>query len=201
MKRDRAGRGRPTPAAPQPGHVRIIGGRWRGTKLPVAERPGLRPSSDRVRETLFNWLMPVLREARCLDLFAGSGALGLEAASRGAAAVTLVERDPALCASLRTTVERLGTDRVELRCGDAVALLDGGLDGPFDIVFVDPPFQAGLWPAVFERLPRLLAEQAWIYVEAPLPLAPAVPADWHLHREGSTRDVRYALYRRVTRIG
>jgi 16S rRNA (guanine966-N2)-methyltransferase len=199
MKRRRRAPGSGLAAAP--GQVRIVGGRWRGSKLPVAEVDGLRPSSDRVRETLFNWLAPVIRGARCLDLFAGSGALGFEAGSRGAARVLMIEREPRLVASLRESARRLQADCVELRSGDALALLDPcatgqALGGPFDIVFIDPPFAAGLWPGVLRALPGQLAEQAWIYLESPPDTAPAVPADWLLHREGRTRDVRYALYRR-----
>jgi 16S rRNA (guanine966-N2)-methyltransferase len=183
-----------------PGQVRIVGGRWRGSKLPVAAADGLRPSADRVRETLFNWLAPVVRDARCLDLFAGSGALGFEAGSRGAARVVMIERDPALVASLRESVRRLRADPIELHAGDAVALLGHDLGGPFDIAFVDPPFAAGLWPAVIGALPAQLADRSWIYLESPPDGVPVVPADWLLHREGRTREVRYALYRRDTQL-
>ncbi len=177
--------------------MRLIGGHWRGTRLSVPGVAGLRPTSDRVRETLFNWLMPVIHGARCLDLFAGSGALGFEAGSRGAARVLLLERDPALVASLRESAFRLKAESVEVRGVDAIAALEQDLGGVFDIVFIDPPFAGGLWQSVFERLPRQLAAQAWIYLEAPLQATPAVPADWVLQREGFTREVRYALYRRT----
>jgi 16S rRNA (guanine966-N2)-methyltransferase len=186
------------PAGPaESGSVRIIGGRWRGTRLPVPASAGLRPTADRVRETLFNWLAPTLPGARCLDLFAGSGALGLEAASRGAASVLLVERDAKLASGLRATVERLRAEAVEIRQGNAPDLLAGGLGGPFGIVFLDPPFAAPMWASVFERLPAHLADDASIYVEAPVDAVPHVPGDWLLHREGRTREVRYALYRRA----
>ncbi len=180
------------------GQVRIIGGRWRGTRLPVPDRPGLRPSSDRVRETLFNWLQPVLPGARVLDLFAGTGVLGLEAVSRGAAHAQLVEADPALAAALADAVRRLdAAATVSVHRGDALAWLRGH-DGRHDIAFVDPPFAAGLWEPVLAALPRLLAAEAWLYLESPAGHAPAVPPEWRLHREGATRDVRYALYRRGT---
>jgi 16S rRNA (guanine966-N2)-methyltransferase len=186
-------RGRPSvPAAP--GSVRIIGGRWRGTRLPVPASDGLRPTGDRVRETLFNWLAPLLPGARCLDLFAGSGALGFEAASRGAAAVLLVERDAGLAAGLRAAVDRLGAGTVAVRQGNAIGLLDGDLGGPFDLVFLDPPFANPQWAEVLARLPAHLAGQARVYVESAVDAVPAVPADWLLHREGHTREVRYALY-------
>ena len=182
-----------------PGSVRIIGGRWRGTRLQVPHKPGLRPTSDRVRETLFNWLMPVLPGARVLDLFAGSGALGLEAASRGAASVQLLEADPQLVQALEAAAARLGaTTQVRVHRGDALAWLQSANAEPFDIAFVDPPFAGGLWDAVLASLPRLMAEQGWLYVESPVGHASVLPAEWRLHREGATREVRYALYRRVT---
>ncbi len=181
------------------GSVRIIGGRWRGTRLHVPQAPGLRPTSGRVRETLFNWLQPVLPGARVLDLFAGSGALGLEAVSRGAAHAQLVEADPALAQALQTTVQRLSAaNEVKVDCTDALAWLRQEQALRFDIVFVDPPFNTGLWPAVLERLPAWLADAAWLYLETPPGQVPALSGEWALHREGSTRGVRCALYRRVT---
>lgn len=189
-------------AAARPGSVRIIGGRWRGTRLPVPDAPGLRPTSDRVRETLFNWLQPVLPGARVLDLFAGTGALGLEAASRGAARVQLVEADPSLAQALAGAASRLdGGERVAVRQGDALAFLREDTGALWDIAFVDPPFAAGLWPAVLAALSARLAADAWLYVESPAGHMPELAADWALHRENGTRDVRYALYRRVTLPG
>lgn len=187
----------------QAGKVRIIGGHWRGTRLNVAEAPGLRPTSDRVRETVFNWLIPALPGARVLDLFAGSGALGMEALSRGAASAVLVERDPALAAELRALAGRLrGGEAAQVVQADALAWLAqqppaGEGDAPgFDLAFVDPPFAAGLWDAVWPLLLPRLAPSAWLYVEAPADAAIALPAQWDRHREGATREVRYALYRR-----
>ena len=146
------------------GSVRIIGGRWRGTRLPVVDADGLRPTSDRVRETLFNWLQPVLRGARVLDLFAGSGALGFEAVSRGAGSAVLVERDARLAAMLRDSLARLDAGgQVEVAQSDALAWLRGPAPKQrFDVVFVDPPFAAALWPAVLEALPGVLADDAWL---------------------------------------
>lgn len=179
-----------------PGHVRIIGGRWRGTRLPVVDAPGLRPSSDRVRETLFNWLQHEIAGARCLDLFAGSGVLGLEAASRGAARVQLIERDPALCASLRQVVSRLDADdTVRVDCADAIAWLARAPDRQFEVVFVDPPFAADLWTRVGAALLPWLAPHAWVYVESARDAVPVMPATWLPHRHGDTRDVGYTLYR------
>lgn len=179
------------------GVVRIIGGRWRGTRLPVAELAGLRPTSDRVRETVFNWLMPALPGARVLDLFAGSGALGLEAVSRGAASAVLVERDAGLARQLRETAARLpGGEAVTAAHADALGWLQSAPAAGFDVAFVDPPFAAGLWDAVLPALLPALAADAWLYVEAPLDAALAIPEGLGLHREGRTREVRYALYRR-----
>lgn len=190
-RRTPAGRG-------APGHVRIVGGDWRGTRLPVADAPGLRPTSDRVRETLFNWLQPVLRGARVLDLFAGTGALGLEALSRGAREAWLVERDPRLAETLRATVARLhAEDRAHVAQADALSWLRLPLQGRFDVVFLDPPFASGVWNDVLAALPPWLADDAWVYVEAPLDAVPRPPAGWAPHREGNTRDVHYALYRRA----
>lgn len=190
---------KPRQPAAAVGQVRIIGGRWRNTKLPVPLSPGLRPSSDRVRETLFNWLMPRLGGARVLDLFAGSGALGLEAVSRGAAQATLVERDAALSRQLRESVARLGAqDQIAVVQADALQWLRQPAGPLADIAFVDPPFADGLWEAVIAGLPSHLAADAWLYMESPADQAPKMPAAWLLHREGGTREVRFALYRRAT---
>ncbi|MEP6907089.1 MAG: 16S rRNA (guanine(966)-N(2))-methyltransferase RsmD [Pseudoxanthomonas sp.] len=178
------------------GKVRIIGGRWRGTRLAVPASPGLRPSSDRVRETLFNWLLPVLPGARVLDAFAGTGALGLEAVSRGAANAVLVERDAALCQLLRDTVGRLSAQSdIEVVQGDVVAWLGRYAQGAFDLAFVDPPFDEALWQSVLAALVPALAPGAWVYIESPPDRSVRLPPGWMLHREGTTRDVRYAVYR------
>lgn len=189
----------PTAARP-PGVVRIIGGQWRGTRLAVPERAGLRPTADRVRETLFNWLMPKLPGARVLDVFAGTGALGLEAVSRGAASAVLVERDPGLAEAIRAVAARLpGGDRVEVANADALAWLRAAAPSPapFDLVFLDPPFDAGVWTQALDALRPWLAPEAWLYLESPRDAA-AVPdaGEWVEHRSGETRDVRYSLYRR-----
>ena len=191
MNRPRSTAGTPS------GRVRIIGGRWRGTRLDVPDAPGLRPTADRVRETLFNWLQPALPGARVLDLFAGSGALGLEALSRGAARAVLVERDPRLAANLRATLARLqGGEAGTVVQADALAWLHAQPEHAFDIAFFDPPFDANLWGGVLPAVLPRLADGAWLYVEAPHGAESAPPADWALHREGSTREVRYALFRR-----
>ena len=185
------------PTQKAPGLVRIVGGRWRGTKLQVVDRPGLRPTSDRVRETLFNWLLPMLPGARVLDLFAGTGALGLEALSRGAAQAVLVEHDRDAAAALRATVARLqGGEAAQVVQADALAWLHAQPEGAFDLAFVDPPFDANLWGGVLPPLLPRLAEEGWLYVEAPGTDDAPPPPGWRLHREGRTRDVRFALYRR-----
>ncbi len=179
------------------GAVRIIGGRWRGTRLPVADSAGLRPTSDRVRETLFNWLQFELAGANVLDLFAGSGALGFEAASRGAAQVHLVESDVALAGALTASVQRLdAADRVYVHRGDGRRFLADWSGPGFDIAFIDPPFASNLWPEVMAALPAKMAATAWLYLESPADLAPDPGQEWALHRENRTREVRYALFRR-----
>src|SRR3954468_18347704 len=136
---------RPASAARRslPNQVRIIGGTWKRTPLPVADRPGLRPTPDRVRETLFNWLGQDLDGWRCVDAFAGTGALGLEAASRGAAQVLLVEQDPDLVATLRSLKAKLSADTVEVRRANGLSVLKDLAGSNQDLVFLDPPFDAG----------------------------------------------------------
>lgn len=188
----------PAPAAGGPGRVRIIGGRWRGSRLDVACLPGLRPTSDRTRETLFNWLQGVVPGARCLDLFAGSGALGIEAASRGASAVVMVERDVAQARSLRATAARLqhpGSEAtLEVVSGDALAWLRDYAGPTFDLVFLDPPFDADPWAAVFTALEPHLSADARVYVESPVSHPPPAPASWKLLRSVRSREARANLY-------
>ena len=160
---------RPAPArAAAAQRVRIIGGLWKRTPLPVADVAGLRPTPDRVRETVFNWLAGALAGRHCLDLFAGTGALGFEAASRGAASVTLVEHDPRAAALLRATVARLSATQVAVTAGDALqALRRAQADGRrFDLVFLDPPFRMGWIERVLPVLPGVLAPDALVYLES-----------------------------------
>ena len=159
---------RPRPSARRaPGEVRLIGGQWKRSKLPVLDAPGLRPTPDRLRETLFNWLGQDLSGLRCLDAFAGTGALGLEAASRGAAEVLLIERDGRLAQALRDACERLGAQQVRVQAADALRWMTSQSGGSaFDVVFVDPPFDRALWEAALDAARPLLAADGRLYLEA-----------------------------------
>ena len=172
------------------GKIRIIGGEWRGRKIAVSAHPDLRPTPDRVRETLFNWLGQHLDGLACLDLFAGSGALGFEAASRGAARVVMVEQDRKAFAQLRQTLELLGGKNIELIAGDALAYL-GRAGERFDVVFLDPPFRQNAPATVLARLPARLAEGARVYLEAAAPLE--APAPWRELRRSRAGQVSYQL--------
>lgn len=178
------------------GRVRIIGGRWRRRILLFPERPELRPTPDRVRETLFNWLDPYLEGARCLDLFAGSGALGFEAASRGAAEVVMLERDAVLVTRLREHARSLAAERiVRIEGADALQWLRGSAR-PFDIVFVDPPFGEPVRTRICTLLSAggWLAEGALVYVEASAAGEPEpLPPGWCPLRSGRAGRVRYDL--------
>lgn len=180
--------------------LRIIGGQWRGRKLGFPDVDGLRPTGDRIRETLFNWLAPDIRGARCLDLFAGSGALGLEALSRGAGASLLVERDAKAAAQLRANLALLKADQGSLINADALTLLQQGNSAtPFDVVFVDPPFQLNLWQAVVDALETggWLADEAIVYIESGRESAYQVPPNWTLHRDKQAGQVSYRLFYRL----
>jgi 16S rRNA (guanine966-N2)-methyltransferase len=172
------------------GKIRIIGGEYRGRRIAVPERHDLRPTPDRVRETLFNWLGQRLDGRSCLDLFAGSGALGLEAASRGAARVVMVENDRGVFAALRKTVERIGAPQVELVQGDAFEYLNG-TTARFDVVFLDPPFRQNALPGLMERLRDRLAAGGRVYVEAPDALEPG--GRWRELKRARAGQVSYQL--------
>ena len=161
--------GRPASSfAAAPRQVRIIGGLWRGARLAVPDSPGLRPTPDRVRETLFNWLGQDLTGWRCIDAFAGTGALGLEAASRGAADVLLVERDPALAAGLRQSAQRLQALAVRVRRGDGLAALREQAGGGADLALLDPPFDAAaLFAPALAAAAAAVRVGGWVYLEAP----------------------------------
>lgn len=184
---------------PGPPHeVRIVGGLWKRSKLPVVDAPGLRPTPDRVRETLFNWLGQDLAGWRCLDAYAGSGALGFEAASRGAAGVVLVDRDPKLVRSLRASRERLGASQVTVEQADAIAYMRRAPAAAFDIVFLDPPFAQGLSEPALAAAGRLVVPGGFIYLEAEEALDEVIPASpaLVLQRRGRAGAVRFHLLQR-----
>ncbi len=174
--------------------LRIIGGRWRGRSVHFTERPGLRPTPDRVRETLFNWLAPVIEGSRCLDLFAGSGALAWEALSRGAAAATLVESDPIAAQALRITQQQLQADNASIVLQDSRSFLAQAAT-PFDIVFLDPPFHSDLLPQVYTDLSGWIRPGGFIYIETAKQNAASLPADWEILRAKTAGQVAYHLAR------
>lgn len=181
-----------------PGSVRIIGGRWRSRRLPVLRSEGLRPTPDRVRETLFNWLAPHIPGARCVDLFAGTGALCLEALSRGAAEVVMVERSPDAVRQLQENIGRLSAEGAKVARLDALEYL-AGPPVPFDIVFLDPPFAVAA--EMIEACSKRLA-QGWlrpgglVYIEAPRVLETLpLPAGWEPGKRGTAGQVSYFLVR------
>ncbi|KHN57440.1 16S rRNA methyltransferase [Dickeya fangzhongdai] len=184
-------------ATSAPGQIRIIGGQWRGRKLPVPDSPGLRPTTDRVRETLFNWLAPVIAQSRCLDCFAGSGALGLEALSRYAAHATLLEAERNVARQLTQNLSLLGADNAEVVNADTLQWLAKPAPQPYDVVFLDPPFRRGLLDDTLRLLEAgdWLAEEAWIYIETEAENRTlAIPSTWTLHREKTAGQVSYRLY-------
>jgi len=182
--------------------LRIIAGTWRARRLRFPAGPDIRPTPDRVRETLFNWLAPFIRGARVLDLFAGSGALGLEALSRGAAQVHFIDADARAMAALHELLVewRAEPDRVETSRADALSVLRLVPAAKFEVVFIDPPFAAGLWTEVASRLEYngWLASKAFVYFEAPIGTAlDFLPANWRPWREGTAGEVGYHLFCRV----
>ena len=182
------------PAAPN--RLRIVGGLWRGMRIDFPAIEAIRPSPDRVRETLFNWLQAQIVGTRCLDLFAGSGALGIEALSRGASEVTFVDREPQVGRHLTQTLQRLGATGASVEIEEATRFLNRP-PRPFDVVFLDPPFASALLQAAFTRLPQgWLSPEAHIYVECPAdtPLPP-LPAGWSVYRSKQAGQVGYHLLR------
>jgi 16S rRNA (guanine966-N2)-methyltransferase len=173
---------------------RIIGGNWRRRRLQFPALPGIRPSPDRVRETLFNWLQGWLPGARCLDLFAGSGALGLEALSRGAARCVFVDHERAVIDTLRAHLATLSAQGADLIQSDALVYLSGPAQ-PFDLVFLDPPFASDLLSLTLARLSSdgWLAPGARVYMECPAGHMPALPAGWVMLREARAGNVAFGL--------
>ena len=187
-------------AAGRPSQVRIIGGKHRGRKLPVADAPGLRPTPDRVRETLFNWLGQNLTGWHCLDLFAGSGALGFEALSRGAASVVLVEQVPRVAKGLQAAADLLGDPALRVVCADALAYLSrsagaAGVSGAaLDLVFLDPPYGQGWLDRIIMPLLPHLADGARLYIESEQSLPEQLAPGLSCIRQGKAGQVHYHLY-------
>jgi len=183
--------------AQQRNQFRIIGGQWRGRRLGFFPAPGLRPTPDRVRETLFNWLMPVIEGARVLDLFAGSGALGFEAASRGAAKVTMVDNHPRVISQLKQNIRLLHAESIEVYQSDALRYLDRPVEA-YEVVILDPPYQSKVLTNCFTRLESgWLTDDAWIYFEHDSHSeTPALPENWQIQRQKSAGQVAYYLVRR-----
>lgn len=178
------------------GQIRIIGGLWRGRKLPVPDSEGLRPTTDRVRETLFNWLAADIQQAKCLDCFAGSGALGLEALSRHAGSATLLELERPVAQQLEKNLATLGAKNARVVNTNTLQFL-AQQGEPHQLVFIDPPFRKGL----LEQTSTLLESNGWlsddalVYVESEVEHGlPPVPVNWQLHREKIAGQVAYRLY-------
>jgi len=196
MTRPERPRARPTHTAPQ--EVRIIGGQWRRTRLTVADKPGLRPTPDRVRETLFNWLGQDLTGWRCADVFAGTGALGLEAASRGAADVLLVEQDGELVDALRRLKAKLQADAVKVERGNGLTALQRLAGSGLDLIFLDPPFDAGIADKALANSAAAVGAQGFIYLETPTAWTDALlaPLGLALHRHMKAGAVHAHLLQR-----
>ncbi|WP_455198974.1 16S rRNA (guanine(966)-N(2))-methyltransferase RsmD [Kaarinaea lacus] len=178
------------------GHkLRIIAGRYRGRTLLFNEAEGLRPTPDRIRETLFNWLQPVITGARCLDMFAGSGLLGIEALSRGASQVVFIESQKPALEQLRSNLDRLGEEKAMLLFGDAFAQVQT-INQAFDIIFLDPPFHQGLLARAMSQLASsgLLTPAARVYLESEYEITDAqIPAGWEIIRAKKAGQVFYHL--------
>ena len=174
--------------------VRIIGGEWRSRRIHFAPHNDLRPTPDRVRETLFNWLGQDLSGRSCLDLYAGSGALGFEAASRGAQRVVMVERDRTVFNTLGRTRDTLAARSVELVRADALEFLRSD-SGRYDVVFLDPPFRGAAWPRLLAALPARMKPGALVYAEGAAPLDP--PAGWEIRKRSRAGQVHFQLLQRA----
>ncbi len=180
---------------PQVGSIRIIAGKHRGRKLPVLMAEGLRPTTDRVKETVFNWLMPYMHKAHCLDCFAGAGSLGFEALSRGAEQVTLIELNKAAAKQLQTNRALLKADNLTIKQNDVLALLNNKPEQTFDVVFIDPPFRQNLVSQTAQLLTQgWLSKQAFIYVEMEAEGEQLLPDSWQLLKEKIAGQVAYRLY-------
>ena len=180
----------------EPGRLRIVAGNWRSRLLEIADVPGLRPTSARIRETLFNWLTPTIHGTRCLDLYAGTGALGLEALSRGAAETVFVEKSRTAVATLEKNIQTLGATTAIVHSGDALRYLRGEHRGQFDIVFLDPPFAADMLGELCRLLDKasVLARGAQVYIEEDRSRPEvALPDGWQVAKSKQAGNVRYSL--------
>lgn len=180
------------------GSIRIISGQWRGRKLPVLSMQGLRPTTDRTKETLFNWLMPYLHQADCLDVFAGSGSLGVEALSRYAASCCFMEKDTATARQIEQNLMTLAisAQQAKVICGDSLTEL-AKLQGQFDLVFLDPPFHRNLLPQSIALLhqQQLVKPDGLVYLEVESQHPPLVlPENWRNLKQKQTSQVSYSLY-------
>ncbi len=182
-----------------PGEVRIIGGKWKRSKLSVLSRPGLRPTPDRVRETLFNWLGQDLKSLKCVDAFAGSGALGFEAASRGALDVLLIEQDAQLVAKLQMSQTRLKADTIRIQRSDGIAILRSLPKTSVDVIFLDPPFDSALYLEAIQAAASVLSAQGAIYLEAPEAWndEKLAPLGLRVIKQGKAGAVHFHLLQRV----
>ena len=183
---------------PKPGRLRIVAGNWRSRLLDIADVPGLRPTSERIRETLFNWLAPMLDGARCLDLFAGTGALGLEALSRGAAESVFVEKSSLAAQALQNSIASLNARGATVHNCDAIRFLSDKQTGTFDIVFLDPPFAADMLDDLCRLLDEasVLAGGAYVYLEEDRARSAAIlPRGWRVVKAENAGNVRYSLAR------
>ncbi len=184
------------PGRTLPGRLRIVAGKWRSRLLRIIDEPELRPTSERIRETLFNWLSPITEGARCLDLFAGTGALGIEALSRGATNVVFIEKSATLAAAIRKNLSELEAMNAEVCQRDAIEYLKNADPMPFDIVFLDPPFDTEL----LSDTCSLLRENGWLTANAIIYLEqsrdtekPALPQGWVVSQEKVAGKVSYSL--------
>ncbi len=193
--------GKPNHKEKAQSELRIIGGEWRSRRLRFPDAGGVRPTPARTRETLFNWLAMYMPGSHCLDLFAGSGALGLEALSRGAGHVMLVDHTPVLTDALKQNLRALNSTRATVVCQAVEQFLQQPPESPFDIVFMDPPFHQGWLERLFSTLETSdwIKPDGWIYVEHESDRrVPAIPAGWQLHRQKTAGQVTYNLFRNVT---
>ncbi|SQD79800.1 16S rRNA (guanine(966)-N(2))-methyltransferase RsmD [Moritella yayanosii] len=182
------------------GHIRIISGQWRGRKLPVKDVIGLRPTTDRIKETVFNWLSPYVRNSRCLDLFAGSGGLIFEALSRYANSGLLFEKDPSAASQLQQNIDLLDADNATLVRGDTLHLLTTVPEHRYDLIFIDPPFRQDLLEDCCAKLEanNWLSADAVIYIEREKELNQVkLPANWTILKEKQAGQVCFELYQRT----